>query len=1175
MGNNKKHIENKKTSSLVSYGDFVLSPVIPGSNVSELCNKIDSFYNSYPKKHIGRKPSDLIKGAFYAIRLECRSNPDWMSQAANSMREVLFPLIGKNVNYNLIKLFNCYATDEKSEGKKFNREFIDTFKNLDIIYRKMSDIAHHGVNLGCLSEKEFVSLDDHSEFEELMQNAINVLNKSFGFQQIYIHNVIDLIIQEKLSGKTKQIKNDLELILKSNVDAQDYFFNKADKNWLKFLHKNGFLDAVKKTVNDKNQYSYTLPELQYLVNISEQDPAGVVNFMLDVPISDENFNPEVINSFAYICSSLPKEQLVRMVLKIRDEKWIQLMKKFNNFGFEYQQMLEKLAEAKDWKNFLILTESVLAVRPKEVASEKETFGMENPFYFRDLGEIEIFKHLTEIDDENLEEALKLVLDVMKKIVPNKKRKSKNEIFEVEDSFGLFDVDFFTLELEDDRHSSYRDDVKNLTAVMKKLIERLFAKNYAEPEKMKRMYAEYAETLPLSRSMWRFSLFVLSLHPQIFQAELKKAFFRFFEENKNGYDLIFGAEYEQALKRGFSVLLNEDKRQFIKNVIEYFGKKREDEKDEFWHKVKGREILSCVFFELDANEKNIAEEKLEGKIAEEFQPEPSIVSNGMAGFISAKAPITLEDLQKFKVSEIVSNLCEIWSPKNLQAMDTEKDFMNPLNAEGMGNLLKQDITQRFEEYIDSAELFFNRDVLDQHYTHSFLQGVYDVLRENKVEKENVDFGKLLILIENIVKSDADENFPEENDRRQEFDAWLVGWKSVFYSMSDVIKELLGEGKTQTTIDFSKHHEQLLFVIKHLLAHQNPGLERNTEEESEPFFVAINSVRGRAFQALVLFVYREGENSSEKEISKEVKEIFEETLEREKTFAIMFLFGHYLPSFYYRDKKWIASLMPKIFSKDGDKFDLYLAAWEGYLSANIYGDMFVQFEDLYERAIQLDSKIYTDRKYFKNIDEGLATHLALAYVHFPDFKIGSKLFEMFWKNQNTTRQKESISFVGRHIVSNANATTIIKESKVDVQKIKDLWDWTLKNVENEEVFAGFGFWVDKEQNVFADSKWLADHIVETLEKSKGETDWDYGLIKSVPILAEQAPQETLRILKAYLLEYCLKKSESFRNMIYVNDFVRAFEILYKNDATKLAVSELINELIEKGGSRFWKLEEIVNG
>lgn len=992
--------------------------------------------------------------------------------------------------------------------------------------------------------------------------------------QLKLHKRIYDLIQ---AGPDKVVLAEVKEVISANDDARNYFFNKANEKWLVWLWENKFLDVIKEKGKDDNQFSYTLPELQYLVNISEQNPATVVNFMLDVPISEGNFNPEVINRFAYICSSLPREQLVRMVLKIRDEKWIQLMGKFNSFGFEYQQMLEKLAKEKDWKNFLILTEAVLAVRPKKNASEKEAYGTENPFYFRSLSEIEVFKYLTEIGNENLKEALEFVLDVMKKIVPNKKRKNKSEIFEVEDSFGLFDVDFFTLELDDDSHSSYRDDVKNLATVMKKLIERLFAKNSAEPEKMKKMYAEHIETLPRSRSMWRFSLFVLSLHPQIFQVELKKAFFRFFEENKNSYDLIFGAEFEQALKKGFSVLSNDDKKQFIENVIEYFSKKREDEKDEFWHKHKGREILSCVFSELTENEKIKAEEKLAGKIAEEFNPEPSIVSGGMAGLITAKAPLTLENLKRLKVSEIASNLCEKWSPKNLRKMDTERDFMNPLNADGMGNLLKQDIAQRFDLYISNAELFFDREKLDQHYTYSFFQGAYDVLRQNKFQK-GVDLEKILNLVENIIKSDKKKSFPGDGKKRERFDTWIANWNSVYYVMSDVIKELLGEGKDKSLIDFSTYRERLLAVIKYLLSSGSPKVKSNTKEDgNDPFSVAINSVRGRAFQSLVLFTYRDGEKfpkDAEIKISDDIKKIYAEVLDAEKTYAVMFLYGHYLPSFYYRDKKWITSLMPKIFSEGEENFDLYLAAWEGYISANIYGDIFSEFKNLYERAININPNSYTDRKYFRGLDEGLATHLALSYAHFSDFNIDSGLFKLFWKIPNAKRHKEFISFVGRHTISRDGALKFIQENKIDIEKIKTLWDWTLDNVKDGEVFVSFGFWMDKEHNVFDDSKWLADHFGRTLEKSKGEINWDYGLIKSLPILAEQAPEETLKILKAYLLEHCLNKPESFRNSIYVDDFVTAFNILYKNSDTKSAIYDLINELILKGGSRFWKLKEVIN-
>ncbi len=873
--------------------------------------------------------------------------------------------------------------------------------------------------------------------------------------------------------------------------------------------------------------------------------------------------------------SLPADQVARIVSKIRDEKWIQLMRRFNNFGFEYEKMLEKLFEAKDWSNLLVLAEAVLAIYPKEdVAEEENKYETDNPFYFKDLRQIKVFEYLVAVDDENMEKFLGLVLDVMKKIIPSEKRKNESKVFEVADSVGFYDVDFFTLEFDDERHLSYRDDVKNLATTMKKLVQRMIEKNHSDSESVRKVYEKYVATLPLSQTMWRFRLFVLAQRPDVFKEELKKAFFDFFEKEES-YELILGAEYDQALKKGFSVLSNDEKRQYVGKVVDFFGKKREDQADEKWHKHKGREILACVYSELTEEERNNAEKILEGKIEKEFNPEPSIVS-GMAGFIASKGPIALEDLQKISVSEVVVKLSNEWTPENLRKMDTERDFMNPLNADGMGNLLKQDISQRFDLYVSNAELFFDREKLDQHYTYSFFQGVYDVLRQNKFQ-EGVSLEKILNLVEKIIESDEKESFPKDEKRRERFDTWVAGWNSVYYAMSDVVKELLGEGKNKSLIDFSVYRERLLAIIKYLLSHGSPDEESNTKEDgNDPFSIAINSVRGRAFQSFVLFTYRDGDSftkDAKVKISDDVKKIYEDVLDKEKTYAIMFLYGHYLPSFYYRDKKWINGLVSNIFSEDAEKHDLYLAAWEGYISANIYGDIFSEFKNLYERAIKLDPNSYTKRKYFRELDEGLATHLALAYVHFPDFSINSELFKLFWKTPNTKRHEEFVSFVGRHAISRDGALKFIQENKIDIENIKNLWNWTLDNVADGEVFVGFGFWMDKEQNVFGDSKWLADHLGRTLEKSKGEINWDYGLIKSLPVLAEQAPEETLRILKAYLLDHCLNKPESFRNSIYVDDFVTAFNILYKNSTTKSAIYDLINELILKGGSRFWKLKEVI--
>ena len=64
------------------------------------------------------------------------------------------------------------------------------------------------------------------------------------------------------------------------------------------------------------------------------------------------------------------------------------------------------------------------------------------------------------------------------------------MFEVADKVGFYDVDFFTLELDDDRHLSYRDDVKNLATMMKKLVQRMIEKNHSDSESVRKVYEKY-------------------------------------------------------------------------------------------------------------------------------------------------------------------------------------------------------------------------------------------------------------------------------------------------------------------------------------------------------------------------------------------------------------------------------------------------------------------------------------------------------------------------------------------------------------------------------------------------------------------------------------------------------------------------------------------------------------
>src|SRR3989344_1028164 len=155
--------------------------------------------------------------------------------------------------------------------------------------------------------------------------------------QIELHKKIDaLLLQHPDNVKREEVF----FLTSTNQDAHQVFFVKADERWLDWLWKNGFLDVIKQKAEDPTRHGYRTPEINYLVRVAEKAPRKVVDIMLEVPISAENFNPEVIDRFMRICSALPAKELKRIVNKIRNDGWVPLMGAFNDWGFEYEKMLK-------------------------------------------------------------------------------------------------------------------------------------------------------------------------------------------------------------------------------------------------------------------------------------------------------------------------------------------------------------------------------------------------------------------------------------------------------------------------------------------------------------------------------------------------------------------------------------------------------------------------------------------------------------------------------------------------------------------------------------------------------------------------------------------------------------------------------------------------------------------
>lgn len=1153
-----------------------------------ICNYLDRLNEKQKICSDGVLPSDLIKGAI-AVSLNNKSNPDWMAQASHSYRELLYRLggvkdqgiflklkikvfsylnkIGFKKTY-IDKVLKIKTKKEKIGGvmeilheQKRAMQIADTLYKTHLAFTKIShhfsenkskeDVIKIFRELGIsVNENDFPTEKDFNNLVQVFENTL----KQSSLDPLKIHEKIN----EFLISSNKE-SSYLRLLFSLSYDAKRYYFSQADETQLDWIWKEGFLDEIKKKAENTDTYSYRLSELEYLTRMVEKKPEKVAEIINNVKVSEENFNPEVVDRFMWIIGSLPVDQIRTLTAKIRDEKWVYLMRSFRKSGYEFERIIKKLVEKKENNSILELAEAVLLLKTKEELSNNGTgFGFDDPFYVSDIDASGIFEALANIDILYKEKALEVTTATLSKIV-RLAGLSESGPFEYEDSYSLYCVDFFSLEIENKNSYSFREDIKNLAATVKKLVDGTIGKKCGEFSEVRRLFG-YIDTIPTCRAVWRLKLFTLVQCPDVFKEEMKISFFKLFDVD-NYYDIEGGAEYKKALKIGFPFLLEVDQRNYISQVFTYFPKKAEEHLDQAWHKRTGWEILSSICENLTEAEATKCEEVFGSKCDGSYMPKPSM-SGGMGGVVNHKSPV---DIDTFSIVEIVENLRTKWTQEKLNEQFKNDDFLNPRGIEGLGDAIKEDVKKRTDEYLNSINIFFDQDNIHPQYVYSLLRGIEEMLR-NKQTLNLVQIGQLLNFFDLIKQSGEKIAFRRKDDK-----TWLVDWIEVHKVITDILLFILEDRVKKTDIQ-KNYREQIRGLISYLLTiKDSPSKDHEKPEYCEPYHVAINSVRGRAYEAFVLFTENDGVT-----LADDVKALYKQALV-DDSLAVRFVIGRYLSTFYFRDKDFISGLLPEIFLKDvPDKKDLYMASWEGYLSNTLYDKLFIDLNDYYSHAIDLDPKTYTDRKYSKGLDESLAIHIALAYNQL-GLEITDTLFKKFWSISNNERHREFISFIGQSCLTKDQANDEwLKENKISKEKLLKFWDWAIQNVAEPEAFSGFGFWINPNKEVLSDTD-VVGRIAETLKKSNGDINWDYGLMRRLPTFAGKDGNKTLEIITNFLLDSTGNLNQNRRAPLFSidNEIKEALDIVYKNGNSdiKQKVVDLINKLIEKGSSTFWGLKEIL--
>lgn len=1121
MDNNTEPIQKDHGLS-ISYQ--IKFPPLTDSQL-ELCRKLDRVYEESGLK---AKPSDMFKGAVCAADQRLKSNPDWISQAANSLREILYPFYSRNtkeVSRDEI------TTKSVVHGKDFIHE-------VGSMYYHLSNLTHHGTS----GKREMTPEDIKKiDFETLLSDFEGLISEALK-RQIDVFTEIDSLIAIPI-----EMLDEIQIssIINLNRASQEYFFAHVPISWVKWLNQNEFFVCLNHEAEDKSSYRYSLYEITFLDRVVDEmgEIAEVVKIIQAVDCA-VNFNPEVVQRFLILCKKLPANYLSIVVEKIKRENWVSLIKDFNPSGYTFKGLIETLRIANDQHSLLTLAKVILATNP-----DKEAQFSKKNFYVDFIYESDVFKVFEDLDDEHTEEGIKLLTDVLSQLTI-KKMEFEHNVYEYDDNYYFRDFDFYDLKDQGYSPDRFTDPSKSILRSLGILIERIF-KRECHPE-LKRIYEKHIEPLPDSQTLWRIKLFTMSFCPNLFDKKLKTEFNRIFEVKRYS-QLLFGTEYMKSLKIVFPTWSEDDQREFVQKLLKLFTKLLNEHNDESWHNEQGWEIFSMISPHLDDETKENTEVLFAKKLDSNFSPvakEDKIYSS----FITDKSPVNFEDFNN--VEEILNALKKDLRAEVLREKYINDPFRAPRNIEGVGRELCEDFKRRPSDYINHTKNFISKEI-HVHYLHSFLRGAEEYLREKNAFTTD-DWKTLIAFFDSILV-----NRPMDLNKSE--GRMLADWNWIEHDIADVLKFFFIKENESV---FTELRELCLKIIKVLLQSDDPTPEHENDGKGELHSIAINSTRGRAFEDLVSFVFLDG-----KELKEDVLNLYKEIIVS-ATPSLRFLIGRYISSFYFRSKENISELLESIFPRERIPTDASLAAWEGYLTSSLHEELFDVISPYYEYALKLNPELYPQREGFSDIDEAVGVHLALAFSHFKDVRydenIKHHLLEVLFIKGNLKQQQGFISFLGRGVISHGKAKDDwFKEKNVDLTDFKKLWELLLEEDLETAVYQSFGFWVNDKIDVF-DYIWLADMVAKTLEKTGGIINWDRGIEIRLQKFADVNPEATIIILKNLLIGGLIGSQRM--NWYQVKDTqIEVFKTIYKENPG--ATKDLINELLEKGGRTFWPLRKIV--
>jgi hypothetical protein len=519
----------------------------------------------------------------------------------------------------------------------------------------------------------------------------------------------------------------------------------------------------------------------------------------------------------------------------------------------------------------------------------------------------------------------------------------------------------------------------------------------------------------------------------------------------------------------------------------------------------------------------------------------------------QSPKTRQELAGMSPEALIEYLI-VWRPT--------RDFMAP-SPEGLGRVLEEVAADEPAKFVGAIQKLQR---LHPVYVRSIVAGLAKALKQGK----HVDWEPALSLATWCVRQ---EQLPYALPGDFTDPDWTWTRKAVI--------DLLTAGMTAKPEFPIEARMQFWEALRPLLDDPNPtpSSENIDSENFDPGTVALNTVRGSAFHALVQFALwiRRWQESQADAASRgatgfaelpEVRDALDAHLDpsHDASLAVRSVYGQWFPWLVMLDASWAQSAAPRIFPVEPALSDLRDSAWQAYLAHNPPYRNVVAV--LHREYVQAADRLASVRKVrvraLRPAEQALGEHVLVMYAR-AWIENGDPALVSFFAHAPVDTRVAVLSSVGRDLMAREDGgpdsgpripTEVVK-------RLQEFWDSRLQSPgRDKRESEAFGWWFAA--GVF-DVAWSWKRLIAAITDA-GRVGGHLFLARRLAAIGAASPADAI-----FVLDALISNAAEPWTVLELKDAIRPVLVaaLGADGPTRETAIRLINRLGERGFGEYKEL------